>query len=154
MKWIPQDIETFLKAKEYVDTAVIPLVPLSFGEDIKQFAANSEFLTLLTSYLERQFTGRIVLVPPFTYLKTKNEDNLLTELLSWKTSIENGGFKHIFYVTSDIDWKTYEEILGSSLLWIPSIPLDNMEDNQKLTILESQGKQLLNLFTRKWRENE
>ena len=25
MKWIPQDIETYLNAKEYVDTAVIPL---------------------------------------------------------------------------------------------------------------------------------
>ena len=31
MKWIPQDIETYLNAKEYVDTAVIPLFSVSFG---------------------------------------------------------------------------------------------------------------------------
>ena len=38
MKWIPQDIETYLNAKEYVDTAVIPLFSISFGDDMKQSA--------------------------------------------------------------------------------------------------------------------
>ncbi|MDP4083869.1 MAG: YpiF family protein [Bacillota bacterium] len=154
MKWIPQDIETFLNAKEYIDTAVIPLVPLSFEEDVKQSAEMSEFITLLTGYIERQFTGRIVLLPSFTYLTHKNMDFLLTELTNWKSSVEQGGFKHIFYVTSDIGWKEYEDILGPSLLWIPSIPLEKMEEMQKWIIVESQGKQLLNLFSRKWRENE
>lgn len=152
MKWIPQDIDTFTKAKEFVDTAVIPLVPLDFGEEMRQSAAMSEFIAILTSYLEKQYTGRIVLIPSFTYLKTKNKEELLLELLKWKAQIVQGGFKHIFYITSDIDWKDKEDSLETSLLWMPTIPLENMDDSQKMTIIESQGKQLLNLFIRKWQE--
>jgi hypothetical protein len=154
MKWIPQDVETFLKAKEYVDTAVIPLVPIDFGEEMKQSAQMSEFITLLTNHLERQFTGRIVLLPPFTYLNNESQETLLIRLLKWKENVEGCGFKNIFYLTSDSDWKLSEEKLGSTLIWIPTLPLENMDESQKISLIDSQVKQLLNLFTRKWRENE
>ncbi|MDV2887798.1 DUF2487 family protein, partial [Alkalihalophilus pseudofirmus] len=44
MKWIPQDVETYSNAKEYVDTAVVPLYSVTIGGGIKQSAAAAEFI--------------------------------------------------------------------------------------------------------------
>ncbi|MGG1675149.1 YpiF family protein [Neobacillus sp. NRS-1170] len=153
MKWIPQEVETYLNAKEYVDTAVVPLYSVSVGGEMKQSAAAAEFITLLTTHLERQFTGRIVLFPPFTYLKNDRTEKVFNELLNWESSIFQSEFKHVFYITSEIDWRESLEKLKGSLIWLPAIPLDQMSDSQKLTIIDSQVKQLLTLFTQKWHEN-
>jgi hypothetical protein len=151
MKWIPQDIDVFLKSKEYIDTAVIPLVSIGFGDDMKQSASMSEFITLLVNHLERQFTGRILLFPPFTYLKIENQEKKLNDIQSWTESVKMCGIRHIFYITSDSDWKMVEEKMDSDLLWMPALPLENMEESQKMAMIDSQVKQILTLFTNKWR---
>jgi hypothetical protein len=153
MKWVSKDIETYSTAKEYVDTAVIPLYSVSFGNEMKQSASNAEFITLLTTYLERQFTGRLLLVPPFTYLKSDNQEDILQQLKKWEENIEKSEFKHIFYITTEIDWKNFEKQLTGSLIWLPSLPLEHLNDSQKISMVESQVKQLLSLFTQKWHEN-
>jgi hypothetical protein len=152
MKWIPQDVETYLNAKEYVDTAVIPINSLSFGGEMKQSAANMEFITLLTGYLERQFTGRVLLFPSYTYLKNETSENVLTDLLKWEENIKKSDFRYIFYITSELDWRIYEQKLNGSLIWLPSLPLENMNNTQKTEIIENQVKQLLTLFTQKWND--
>jgi hypothetical protein len=154
MKWIPQEVETYLNAKEYVDTAVIPVYSLSFGEEMKQSAAAFEFISLLTGYLERQFTGRILLFPPFTYLKSDSMENVMSELLKWEENVLQSEFKHIFYITSELDLRMYETRIGGSLIWLPTLPLGNMTEPQKIEIVESQSKQLLSIFTQKWSNNE
>ncbi|MCM3692835.1 YpiF family protein [Neobacillus niacini] len=154
MKWVSKDIETYLTAKEYVDTAVIPLYSVSFGNEMRESASGAEFITLLTSYLERQFTGRLLLLPPFTYLKSDYPENIVQQLKKWEENIEKNEFKHIFYITSESDWKIYEKELKGSLIWLPSLPLEHLNDQQKISMIESQVKQLLSLFTQKWNENE
>lgn len=153
MKWIPQEVETYLNAKEYVDTAVVPLYSVSVGGEMKQSAAAAEFITLLSSHLERQFTGRIVLFPPFTYLKNENDEKVLSDLLKWESAIQQNEFKHVFYITSDIEWRVQAEKLSGAIIWLPAIPLEQMSDSQKMTIIDSQVKQLLTLFTQKWHDN-
>ncbi|MFF2449961.1 YpiF family protein [Neobacillus sp. NPDC058068] len=150
MKWIPQDIETYLNAKEYVDTAIIPIYSISFEGEMKQSASASEFISLLTNQIERQFTGRLLLFPPFTYLKNENSEKVLNDLLTWEENIIKGDFKHIYYITSDIEWKAHEEKLGGSLIWLPSLLLEQMSESQKVEMINSQVKQLLSLFTQKW----
>lgn len=153
MKWISKDIETYLSAMEYVDTAVIPLFSVTFGAEMSQSASNAEFITLLTNYLERQFTGRMVLFPPFTYLKNDDSETIVNQLKNWEENIEKNEFKHIFYITSESDWKIHEDKLLGSLIWLPSLPLGALNEQQKNSMIESQVKQLLDLFTRKWHEN-
>jgi hypothetical protein len=153
MKWISKDIDTYLNAKEYVDTAVIPLIAVSFGNEMSQSASNAEFITLLANYLERQFTGRLVLFPPFTYLKNDDSEIILNQLKNWEENIEKNEFKHIFYITSESDWRLQEDKLSGSLIWLPSLPLSALNEQQKNSMIESQVKQLLDLFTRKWHEN-
>ncbi|MEH7093456.1 YpiF family protein [Neobacillus vireti] len=154
MKWIPQEVETYLNAKEYVDTAVIPIYSLSFGEEMKQSAAAFEFISLLTGYLERQFTGRILMFPPFTYLKNNHMDQVISELLKWEETVLKSEFKHIFYITSELDWRMFENRIDGSLIWLPALPLGNMSESQKIELVESQVKQLLSIFTQKWSNNE
>jgi hypothetical protein len=154
MKWIPQEVETYLNAKEYVDTAVIPVYSLSFGEEMKQSAAAFEFISLLTGFLERQFTGRILMFPPFTYLKSDSTEKVLSELLKWEETVLQNDFKHIFYITTELDWRMYENRIGGSLIWLPALPLGNMTEPQKIEIVESQVKQLLSIITQKWSNNE
>jgi hypothetical protein len=154
MKWTPQDIETYLNAKEYVDTAVVPLLSVSIGGEMKQSASAGEFITLLTGYFERQFTGRLLLLPPFTYLKSKNGESTISDLKDWEADLVKGEVKHIFYITSEIDWRSWEEELTGTVIWLPSIPLEHMNESQKLSVIDSQVKQLLDLFTQKWHKNK
>lgn len=154
MNWVSKDIEVYLGAKEYVDTAVLPLLPVSFGPDIKQAVSMTEFITLLSIQLERQFKGRLLMLPGYTYLKQNSEDKLIEEINGWHSELVQHGFKHIFYVTSDSDWRARETKIDGNVIWLPSLPLENLDPNSRNTILEDQVKQLLNLFVQKWQENE
>lgn len=46
-----------------------------------------------------------------------------------------------------------ENQLSGSLIWLPALPLEHLNDSQKISMIESQVKQLLKLFTQKWQEN-
>ena len=35
MKWNGNDIETYLKEKQFIDTAVVPLLPIAIGSEMK-----------------------------------------------------------------------------------------------------------------------
>ena len=150
MKWIAQDIDTYLNAKEYIDTAIVPLYSLSLGNEMKQSAEMGEFISLLSAHLERQFTGRVLLFPPFTYLKNDFSEKVINELNKWEDYIIQSEFKYVFYLTSESDWKLYEGGMTGTVLWLPALPLKEMTDSQKMSVIDSQVKQLMNLFTQKW----
>lgn len=152
MKWIQKDMEMFVKAREYVDTVVIPLYPVSFGDDVKQSANMTEFINLLTTQLERQFKGRLLLLPGYTYFKKHESDKLVNDLNQWENTLRAEQFKHIFYVTSDSDWKLREQQLTGSLIWLPALPLGIMDEKNKNSLIEDQVKQLLNLFVNRWHD--
>lgn len=154
MKWIPQDIDMFLQSKEYVDTAVLPLLPVSLGSDMKQTASMCDFISLLSVQLERQFRGRIIMLPGYSYLKSSDMDKLQEDVKVWETELLSNGFKHVFYVTSDSSWKAVENRLDGKLIWLPSLPLENMDERNRNSILEDQVKQLLNLFMQSWQAAE
>lgn len=154
MKWNAEDVELYQKSKEFVDTIILPLLPINLESEMGQTAAMTEFITLVSSQLERQFRGRLLLLPGFTYLKTSDDEKLLASLLEWETHLVSNDVSHIFYLTSDIFWKSFENKLQGSLLWMPSIPLETLQDSQKVSVIENQVKQVLNLFTQRWHQKE
>lgn len=154
MKWNPQDIDVYIQSKEFVDTAVVPLLPVTFDQEMKQASAMAEFTTLLTAQLERQFKGRLLLLPGFTYLKSTEEDKLANDLASWENELLSQGFSHIFYVTSDIEWKSREKQMNGSLIWLPTVSFGEIKEHEKMAVIEDQVKQLLSLFIQKWRKKE
>lgn len=145
-----KDVEMYEGAKEYVDTIILPLMPISFAANMKQTAIMAEFITLLTTQIERQFKGRILMLPAHTYLKTLPEEKLIASLSEWEEEFVKQGFKHIFYVTSDSDWKLREKLVEGTIVWIPSLPLDHIDEKGQHAIIEDQVKQLTHLFAQKW----
>ncbi|MCR8846932.1 YpiF family protein [Rossellomorea sp. SC111] len=153
MNWNVKDIEVFEAEKAYVDTAVIPVVPVDFGKDIRVSAAQSEFINLLTLHLERQFKGRMMVTPSFTYRMSSSMDREVSELSQWADELTGSGVKHVFFLTSDSGWKKVEDKLSEGLIWVPSIPLENLDEQYKHSIMEDQVKQLLNVIVQKWQKN-
>lgn len=153
MNWNVKDIEVFEAEKAYIDTAVIPIVPVDFGEDIRVSAAQAEFINLLTFHLERQFKGRMMMTPAFTYKMSSMNNGEVPRLSEWAEELSASGVKHIFYLTADSQWKKVEDELHDRLIWVPSIPLENLDEQYKHSIMEDQVKQLLNVIVQKWQKN-
>lgn len=152
MRWRSQDIHMFEQTKEYVDTIVIPLLPISFAEDMKQTVEISEFIQLLTVQMEQQLKGRIMLLPGFTYLKTTKTDSIVTVLCDWEEQLLNDHFKHVFYVTSESDWNNIGKRLTGKLIFLSPLTLHQLDEQNKTSLLKDQLNDLLNLFYQKWRE--
>ena len=151
MRWKVKEIDTFLQAREYVDTALIPLIPISFKEEIKSTVAMGEFITIISDELERQFTGRVIQLPAFTYLKTEDKSSKEEKLRSWCKQLEEDGIKHIILLSSDYEWKSSEEDIEKRLIWLPTLPLESMDAKYQVQVIGDQIKQLIPILTDKWK---
>lgn len=152
MKWVTKDIDMYLQAREYVDTAIIPLVPLSWSNDLKTTVVMGEFISIMANEIERQFKGRLVLFPPFTYRKLDSIDLHFERLSLWAAELTENGMKHIFYLTSDSDWKQVESQMGQTLVWLPTIPLEHVDEQYKRSLINDQMNQLMPIFINEWKE--
>nr|WP_249292458.1 DUF2487 family protein [Metabacillus flavus] len=135
------------KEKQYIDTLVVPLIPAGSAPSLMENIQAGEFAMLLSEELERQLRGRIMLSPPFTYLP--READALTRLLEWKKDAE-ADFGHIFFLTTDSSWKTKGGELQNHLIWIPSIPLQNLDREVTGQLLESHLEQIMNILLQFW----
>lgn len=146
MHWNGKDSALFQAQKEYIDTAVIPLILIEGSENGFPFAASAADFTLsLANIIENQFKGRIVLFPSFSYTKSQDKQSLLD---SWGVELTKAGFKHVFYVTSDREWGTIGE--EQNVIWTPSVPLDSMDQKMRVSVLEDQLRQMIPIFAKKW----
>ncbi|WP_270179040.1 YpiF family protein [Alkalihalobacillus sp. CinArs1] len=153
MKWTESDIGVYVKEKEYVDTAVIPLIPISLTSNVKSTVSMGEYISIIANELERQLKGRLLLVPAFTYLQTEDEASRTARLKQVEAELMEGGMKHIITLTSDVDWKQSENQLSSGLLWMPAIPLEHMDEQYKVETVSAQIKQVLQFVTNKWQSS-
>lgn len=150
MEWKAKDINIYQEEKEYIDTAVVPLVPVALGGKMKQTVEKGEFIQLLSLHLERQFKGRMLFFPAFTYLSDTDDSHQAENLKQWEETIKNNGFKYLFYLTSDPLWRNIGNIAADSLLFVPSVPLEHMDEQYKQSIMEDQVKQLMKEIVQGW----
>lgn len=151
MRWLSTEVDTFLTEKEYVDTAIVNLIPISLNGEMKQVVSMGEFSTIISSEIEKQLHGRTFILPPFTYLKSEDNEDKLKRVNLWLKELVDYGFKHIFLFTSDHAWKEMEARLANSVLvWLPALPLEHMDDQYKMEILQDQTKQILKIVTNRW----
>nr|WP_279326599.1 YpiF family protein [Bacillus kexueae] len=145
VKWEGKEIDQYLQSKDYVDTVVIPLVPVGFDHQLKQIVSKGEFVLTLANELERQLKGRILLLPPITYL-VNSEENKDNHLQKWKATIKPH-FKHVIFLTSDENWRTEGD---DEIIWVPTVPLEHMDTNLKRKLLQDQIEQILNILLQSW----
>jgi len=143
------DVTAFLAQKDFIDTALIPLVGINFTEEkLKQSGAEADFLLSLTAFIEQQFKGRLLVMPPFSYSTTLKNEELPAQL---ETQLHTAGFKHVFFITCDHFWTNIGDIVN--IIWLPAIPLESMDKGVKHTILEDQLRQVIPVFSTKWSQN-
>lgn len=149
MNWNAKDMDTYLQQVEYIDTLLIPLLPIvTERENMKSSSSSTEFLMHLSTYIETQFKGRIMLLPPFTYTQSTDLE-VMGETLTEDLDLTE--FKHIFYITTDRNWTTVE--VKGELIWLPSLPLESMDKQLRQSIIEDQLRQVLPVMTKKWSES-
>ncbi|AOV08057.1 DUF2487 family protein [Sporosarcina ureilytica] len=148
MNWNSQDMDTYFQQKDYIDTLLVPLLKLETApEALKGSSSATEFLMHLSSFIETQFRGRMMVLPPFTYTQSTNLQEMSNVL---SKDLQLMDFKHIFYLTTDRTWTDVE--IEGEIIWLPSIPLESMDKQLRNTVIEDQLRQVLPLFTKKWTE--
>lgn len=141
-----QDIQQFQANKEFIDTAIVPLLSLQFmDEHSKKSSSDAEYLMALTTFTEQQFKGRLLVTPPFSYLASLKETLNLALI---QEELKAAGFKHIIFMTCDHDWTKADNSMN--IMWLPAIPLESMDKAVKQRILEDQLKQVIPTLTNAW----
>ncbi|WP_147804779.1 YpiF family protein [Alkalicoccus halolimnae] len=151
MKWTYQDTEIYEKSKEYVDTAIIPLIPVAGGKEQKDSVLMGEFAQYLSDYIERQYMGRVYLLPPFTYLKEEEEKEKQKRVLEWSEHFKKEGFEYFLFITSDMEWRQIDLKKAGELVWVPAFSLSDMESKKRQQSVEQQARQIIPLMTKKWK---
>ncbi|MFI8722246.1 YpiF family protein [Bacillus altitudinis] len=145
MKFQAEDADLFLQSKDYIDTAIIPLVGIN-ASHIKQTVSLGEFTMLVAEDLERQLKGRVFLFPPYTYLEVNNRKQ--EDILALKQSLQEH-FQHVVFITSDNKWKEQLEV-SESVFILQSVPLEHLKVNLKQKVIQDSVEQILNFLLQKW----
>ncbi|GEL07409.1 YpiF family protein [Salisediminibacterium halotolerans] len=150
MRWNAESLNYYAEAKEYVDTALIPLVPFNFQEKTQSAAEQGEYVQLLSEGIEKQFAGRIMLTPPYTYLQTDSLKSQCEALKQWDDHLLEAGFAHRFYITGDPAWRSLSPAEEAEVIWMPPISLSSMEMKQVKSVISQQIDQIVPLITGRW----
>jgi hypothetical protein len=151
MKWKMKDTDVYLASRAFVDTLLIPLLPFSLDQSFKTHVNEGDYALMLCDELERQLQGRLFLAPPFTYHDGEEPDAKARRLSAWTShAAGEGKFSHVFYLTSDVAWKEQENILDGTLIWLPAIPVESMDEEMKHQLINGQAKPLFQIIFSKW----
>ncbi|WP_194841546.1 DUF2487 family protein [Sporosarcina obsidiansis] len=146
MNWVPRDVDTYSNQKDYIDTLVVPLISIDTRpETMKNSASSAEFLMYLSTFIEKQFKGRMMFSPPVSYTQSTDLQQLADTLTE---DMKQSSFTHIFYLTTDSKWTNVS--VDGKIIWLPAIPLDTMDEHLRQTIMEDQLRQVLTHFMEKW----
>lgn len=153
MKWNQDDLELFHKEKNYIDTVLIPLVPIEWGSEMGRTVLEGRFATLLGEETERQLKGRLILSPPFTYLKNRPFDHTKKDLKEWILEIHADGVKLIVCLASDPQWHEIfqgRDEEGLLNVWLPALPIDHLDSKHKQDYVDENVGQILKKITNAW----
>ncbi|MGE6629543.1 DUF2487 family protein [Bacillus sp. NPDC077027] len=145
MRWKAEDADAYLQSKDYIDTAIIPLVGINIG-GLKQTVSLGEFTVLVTEELERQLRGRVFLFPSYTYLEVNERQQ--AELYTIKKALSEH-FQHVIFVTSDAVWSNQSE-LSESLYILQPVPLEHLKVSLKQKVVQDSVEKILNFLLQKW----
>lgn len=152
MRWTTLNTEMYLSAEEFVDTAIIPIAPFEMEKDkgLEKSTFQSEYLNLLTLELEKELTGRLLLMPVYFYTKTSLLEAETERLNSFVNEITKQPFNHVFFITFDPKWKKYEEELKGNLIWLPISQTESTDLKKIKGVIEDQMNQLKELIKVYW----
>ena len=151
MKWNNTDLEKYIQAKEFIDTVIIPLQPFQIENDsnLPKEAFQREVLSIFVNEIEKELSGRVLLIPEFNYL-TSNIQNEIEKVNDWIEELNKQPFKTIILMTYDSGWKKVENDLTGQLLWLPGIQSGDINSPEMKAIINSQVQQISELIRSYW----
>lgn len=152
MKWKVDDLEKYIEAKEYIDTVIIPLMPfqLTNEQTMLDEAFQETVLRHSTNQIEEELSGRVMLTPLYTYIKTDHIENEVERLNEWINHLKNQPFKSVFFVTFDMQWKKVEQSLNGHLIWLPIGKKMDINSQEAKSIIDNQASQISEFIRMYW----
>lgn len=151
MKWTSEDMKQYMKAKEYVDTLFIPLIPFQLSDDhAEKSAFQNEVMSIYANEIEQNLTGRVLFLPHYFYVSNKDLSLEAERLHDWIMSSQNETFEHVFLLTFDSTWRKYENQLDATLLWLPGMHSGNIYSKEVAQIITDQVEELIELIRSYW----
>jgi len=143
LRFKPSDVETARRESAYIDTLIIPLIPVGFEEDMLAFSECSEMALAVSAEAERQLSGRAMLAPAFSYVG----DVPVSGIERWKEAAGAGQFRFITLITADLRWK---ETPVEGLIYVPRLSLDAMSGDQRGQMITNFVGQVLEQLAKRW----
>lgn len=152
MLWNKEDLRQFVQAKEYIDTLMVPLVPFTFEEDaeMEKKAGQGEIIRLFTREIEKEFKGRLVLSPEYTYLSQSRKEDEEVRLSQWVDNIKKQPFEHIFFFTFDSHWRKFEKKMEGTIIWVPGISGNDLSEEEVQKAVKTQLSDIKQFIRSYW----
>lgn len=152
LKWTPEDLQKYVQAKEYIDTAIIPVLGFQMNDEkkLEKEAYQREVLSIYTNEIEKELSGRLLLTPPYNYVKSDDMTKELERLNNWIDHIKEQPFTSVFILTFDNQWKKIEKNLNAELLWFPSVQTGDIKSEESIRMIRNQVDQISELIRTFW----
>ncbi|MGP4071936.1 DUF2487 family protein [Piscibacillus sp. B03] len=153
MKYQSSDIKQYVQAKEYIDTAILPIIPYSFNtdQDLIQLSTQKELIKLYVNQIEGELKGRVFVLPEYYYLKT---DKILEEekarLKGFVNHINQQPFKYTFLITSDSKMRKIDRDVDAELIWLPGMSAPDLNQQEAQQFIQSQVQEIKMLIQDSW----
>lgn len=134
------DLRVLKDEIEFIDTAIVPLVNIDFNNEVQNNANNLELMQFITIQLEKQLKGRLMITPVLTLIGD-NYDNIE----AYKTQLIDYGFKNIVLLSF-----TALELDDVSTIKVNSIPISDMDNDMKLSIINDEVKSVIKEIILVW----
>ncbi|WP_096270454.1 DUF2487 family protein [Paucisalibacillus globulus] len=152
MQWIKKDMELYVGSKEYIDTAIIPILPFQMSQEgnLSKSTSKREILSIFATEIENELSGRLLLIPNYYYLEYGDKVEEMERLNKWTKEIQAQPFKHVFVLTFDSGWKRYEKDMSANLLWLPGFQAENPNSDELRQMIRGQVSDVVELIRSYW----
>ncbi|MCJ1779058.1 DUF2487 family protein [Mammaliicoccus sciuri] len=135
------DLKELKNNLEYIDTAIIPVSNIDMNHQLLTSCDQNETVQLVGMLAEKQFKGRLLLTPTFF-----TSGNQYDHVVSFIKSLKEYGLNNIIILSSD-----QVELNGDHELYkVNTIPMGDLDDDMKRTLIEDEVKQFMKFIIRTW----
>ena len=134
-----QDLKTLQDQLEYIDTAIIPVVPVDYSKHLMDIADHYEMIQYVTMGVEQQFKGRLLVVPPIQLI----DDIKMLDTI--KSQLQTFGFKNLVFVVPQKFNLEKENVHKINIL-----PLETLDHEMKQEFVQENIKSLMKSIIILW----
>jgi secreted Zn-dependent insulinase-like peptidase len=127
MKWELTSADQFIEAKEYIDTAIVPLIKIELGEQYKPVLKSSTWITGVASGIESKLMGRVMLFPVYSYTGLEKEEHLIANLYTYVNHLQQHGLKNVIFLTHNQMAKSMKEHIIAEFLSVAPENIDSLD---------------------------